>query len=175
MEPSSGSATEEMRRSLKFEILYDIEISADLANHYRRLETGISFLSIVLGIMAAANFHGAMNQFVLGAVGFLATVLGTASAIYGFGRKAYEFEAARVRFTKMLEKAKWAASCEEIEAVSREVSGLNVEGGFGRVVEARAYNRALERLEYRSDSEGMFRIGFFKYHTRFLFDWRVHR
>lgn len=175
VDASSCTASEEMRRDLVFEILYDVEISADLANHYRRLETGVSFLSIVLGITAASNFYGAVNSAVLGALGFIATVLGVASSVYGFGRKSYEFEAARVAFTRMLTKAKRACSVEDLASIAREVADLNVECCVRRVVEARAYNRALERLEHRDGMDGMYRIGFFKYHTRFLFDWRVDR
>lgn len=170
------SAAEEARlrrHNLEFRIRYNTFLAEDCAEHYRRLSLGCSFLGVLFGFTAMTNLLDFIGPVAYGAIGFVSATLGLISVVYEFAPKAYRFANALRRYELLLGKLRFEENVEKMEELEREYDSVELDARINDITCADAYNRTVTQMGL--DDSGNYRIGFIKYHTRFLFDWRVHR
>lgn len=172
-DPSAAEETRIRRHNLEFRVRYNLFLAEDCAEHYRRLSLACSFLGILFGFTAMTNMLDFIGPVAYGAIGFISAMLGLLSVVYEFAPKAYRFASALKSYETLLGKVRYEDDMGKIVELERVYDSIELDVHINDITCADAYNRTVRQMGL--DESGNFRIGSFKYHTRFLFDWRVER
>ncbi len=167
-QPSSvhSSAIEKERVRLEFQCRYNIEIVSDYESHYRRVDTGCALFSIFFGIFALANVGGLVDAWVLGVAGALSSVIAILSSVHGFGRLSAEESFRKSAYERILTILTSKDAGDRLDYCSSAMNDI-VDPKRNEISRIACYNEVVDQMGLPTASKR--RVGFFQYHTRFLF------